>query len=329
MIFITVHSHILVDYFLSCMKMNEKRAIMEYYTFLQLLSNFVILFFAFSVLGWITEVTLKFIQFHRFINRGFFIGPYCPIYGWGAVAITVLVGGLLGREGTVGETFLAGMFVCGALEYFTSWYMEKMFHARWWDYSTKPMNLHGRIWAGNLILFGIGSVAIIKIIDPVLFSVMAGWSKLVTELIALLIVILMVTDGITSQILMNVVKKEIDTQVGDNTEEISKRIHAILKNRGMFLRRIHEAYPNAQAHSSRLTDELKKARKEWKAASQEFKAEQKNAADAVLGKLHIEDPKTLESIKVRTEQAEAKFNAAKLKLRDVEKRFFPKRDDTL
>lgn len=107
MIFITVHSHILVDYFLSCMKMNEKRAIMEYYTFLQLLSNFVILFFAFSVLGWITEVTLKFIQFHRFINRGFFIGPYCPIYGWGAVAITVLVGGLLGREGTVGETFLA------------------------------------------------------------------------------------------------------------------------------------------------------------------------------------------------------------------------------
>ena len=69
---------------------------MEYYTFLQLLSNFVILFFAFSVLGWITEVTLKFIQFHRFINRGFFIGPYCPIYGWGAVAITVLVGGLLG-----------------------------------------------------------------------------------------------------------------------------------------------------------------------------------------------------------------------------------------
>ena len=97
--------------------------------------RFVVVFFLFAVAGWCMEVTLKFIQFHRFINRGFLIGPYCPIYGWGAVIVTLSVGGLFGQEGSYAEVFLAGLVICGALEYFTSWYMEKMFHARWWDYS--------------------------------------------------------------------------------------------------------------------------------------------------------------------------------------------------
>ena len=134
-----------------------------------LLCQLIILFFIFSIVGWMIEVTLKYFQYHRFINRGFMIGPYCPIYGSGVVAITVCVGGLVGLDGSIGDTFLAGFFICGALEYFTSWYMEKLFHARWWDYSRKPMNLNGRVWIGNLILFGIASVAVVRIIDPVYF----------------------------------------------------------------------------------------------------------------------------------------------------------------
>ena len=55
-----------------------------------LLCQLIVLFFVFSVLGWMMEVTLKYIQYHRFINRGFLIGPYCPIYGSGVVLVTVL-----------------------------------------------------------------------------------------------------------------------------------------------------------------------------------------------------------------------------------------------
>jgi uncharacterized membrane protein len=61
-----------------------------------LLCQLIVLYFVFSVLGWMMEVTLKYIQYHRFINRGFLIGPYCPIYGSGVVLVTVLVGGLIG-----------------------------------------------------------------------------------------------------------------------------------------------------------------------------------------------------------------------------------------
>ena len=58
---------------------------------MEYLIRLVLLFFAYSFAGWCIEVILKFIQYHRFINRGFFTGPICPIYGSGAVLITITV----------------------------------------------------------------------------------------------------------------------------------------------------------------------------------------------------------------------------------------------
>ena len=287
---------------------------------------FVLIFFVFSCAGWLMEVFLKYLQYHRFINRGFFIGPYCPIYGWGALLITVLVGGLLGREGTIGETFFAGMVVCGALEYFTSWYMEKLFHARWWDYSGKPMNLHGRIWIGNLLLFGLASVLILKLIVPRLLHWFSAWPAALIKLAALGILLLMTADAVLSHILMGLVKKEIDTQQGDSTEEISRQMHALLKNRGILLRRIQAAYPNAQARSKRLTQELQSARKAFRQADRAFRTEAKRAAKAALGKLEGVSQGAQADWKARLELAEEKRRSLKKKLREVERRFFPPED---
>lgn len=240
-----------------------------------LFNRLVILFFIFSVLGWMMEVTLKYIQYHRFINRGFLIGPYCPIYGGGVVAVTVLVGGLIGYKGTFIETFFAGFVICGSLEYFTSWYMEKLFHARWWDYSQKPMNLYGRIWIGNLILFGIASVIIVKGIAPAYFAWIDKANPHIVSIIALIIIVVILTDAIVSHFLLNIVKTEIDNTQGDDTEEISKDIHALLSNRNLLIRRIHEAYPNLEARPTRLTRRLKQAKKELTMIKKELKKKRK------------------------------------------------------
>lgn len=281
-----------------------------------LICQLIILFFIFSIVGWMIEVTLKYFQYHRFINRGFMIGPYCPIYGSGVVAITVCVGSLVGSAGSIGDTFLAGFFICGALEYFTSWYMEKLFHARWWDYSQKPMNLNGRVWIGNLILFGIASVAVVRIIDPVYFNLIANLSPFWLHLFAICIVVVMLTDLITSHVLMNIVRREIDAQEGDNTEEISHRVHELLKDRSLLLRRIHEAYPELQARPRAMMERLHDAQKEFKAANRRFKALVREAAQAQKQQVgqKLEDSK-------RLEEAREALRTAKEKLRAMQQKF--------
>ena len=239
---------------------------------MQLFYEFVIMAFIFSILGWIMEVTLKYIQYHRFIDRGFLIGPYCPIYGFGVVGVTILVGGLIGWKGTVLETFMAGFVICGFLEYMTSFYMEKMFHARWWDYSTKPMNLNGRIWIGNLILFGIASVVIVRFIAPHYFEFIDQIDPVILSVLAWIILIFMSADYVLSHILMNIVKKEIDNTYGDNTEEISLRMHELLKNRSLLQRRIYQAYPDFKAIPQDLKERYKQAKKEYKEARKELKS---------------------------------------------------------
>lgn len=239
---------------------------------MQLFYEFVIMAFIFSILGWIMEVTLKYIQYHRFIDRGFLIGPYCPIYGFGVVGVTILVGGLIGWKGTILETFMAGFVICGFLEYMTSFYMEKMFHARWWDYSTKPMNLNGRIWIGNLILFGIASVVIVRFIAPHYFEFIDRIDPVILSVLAWIILIFMSADYVLSHVLMNIVKKEIDNTAGDNTEEISLRMHELLKNRSLLQRRIYQAYPDFKAIPQDLKERYKQAKKEYKEARKELKS---------------------------------------------------------
>jgi uncharacterized membrane protein len=277
----------------------------------------VILFFIYACIGWCMEVTLKFIQYRRFINRGFLIGPYCPIYGWGAVAVTVLVGGMIGREGTISEIFWAGYVLCGVLEYATSWYMEKRFHARWWDYSNKPMNLHGRIWVGNLLLFGAGSVLIICWLDPLFFSIIDKLNPFWLHSFAIAIVLLMLADHIASDVLMRIVRKEIDAQEGDNTEEISRRVHDLLKDHNLLLRRIEQAYPELRSEPHWMTLQLRQAR-----------TNEKNTRRKLETMLKENNGKNLEAANGSEwqERMKAAIDAhckAQMELREMEKKFSP------
>ena len=88
---------------------------------------YFLLFMSYAFLGWCMEVICKLFQYKRFINRGFLIGPYCPIYGWGALAITIL---LKRYTYDVIVLFVMSVIICSFIEYFTSYFMEKKFHAR-------------------------------------------------------------------------------------------------------------------------------------------------------------------------------------------------------
>jgi len=143
------------------------------------------------------------------------------------------------------------------------------------------MNLHGRIWIGNLVLFGIGGVAIVKLIDPVLMKWIHAIPQWILYTLSGAIVMLMIWDNIVSHIAFNLVKKEIDGVEADNSEEVSTKVRQLLREDPVLLRRIGEAI-----NSKKFAEKLK-AQAE---AVQESVEEKKQAvADAVAeGKLAAE-----------------------------------------
>ena len=118
----------------------------------------------YSMIGWIYESTICSIGHRKLINRGFLNGPYCPIYGTGAVLVLLV----LGKIQNPVALFFAGAVVTCSLEYFTSWLMEKLFHARWWDYSKRKFNIGGRVCLIGAVVFGAFSVVLIKFLHPLI-----------------------------------------------------------------------------------------------------------------------------------------------------------------
>ena len=224
--------------------------------------DLILLFFVFAFIGWCIEIILKYFQFGRFINRGFLMGPWLPIYGSGAVLITVCVTGVSGLESGIGITFVISFIVCGLIEYLTSYFMEKRFHARWWDYSNKPMNLQGRIWIGNLVLFGIGGIFIIHIADPVLYRVFDNTGLLIKEIIAAVLTVVFISDYTISHFVLKLVKAGVETSEADNTEEISREVKLLLSNRSVFYRRFADAYPEVIYKTEKIAARMEEIRNE-------------------------------------------------------------------
>ncbi len=219
--------------------------------------NVILLFFIYGFAGWCMEVILKYRQYHRFINRGFLTGPLLPIYGGGAVLITVIIGRLTSLESGFVMTFALSFVICGLVEYLTSLILEKIFHARWWDYSQKPMNLHGRIWIGNLILFGLAGVAIIHLLNPgLIYPLLNSFSLLVREAVTSFLLLVFAADCVVSFFVLKLVKRGIDSSEADNTEEISKEVRHILTNKSYFYSRFADAYPDVVYKTERVQARL-------------------------------------------------------------------------
>lgn len=121
------------------------------------LEHYFLWFLFYSFVGWMYESILVSCQQHRLVNRGFLNGPLCPIYGTGAI----LGVAILGNVHNPITIFLISMVGATILEYTTSWVMEQLFHARWWDYSNFRFNLQGRVCLLGALIFGLGGVGVV------------------------------------------------------------------------------------------------------------------------------------------------------------------------
>ncbi|HWQ51865.1 MAG TPA: putative ABC transporter permease [Terriglobales bacterium] len=128
-------------------------------------------FCLYSFAGWVCECVYCGLPAKKFVNRGFLTGPFCPIYGCGAVLVIRL---LEPASHSLPLLFVLGALLTSAVEYVTSWGMEKLFHMTWWDYSDYPFNLHGRVCLKNSVLFGLMSVLLVRVVHPPVSRVVSG-----------------------------------------------------------------------------------------------------------------------------------------------------------
>lgn len=147
-------------------------------------------FMFYSVLGWIYESILCSYMEKCPVNRGFLNGPYCPIYGAGAILNVLCLRWILQPI----PMFFAAALLTGVLEYTTSWLMEEIFHARWWDYSDKKFNINGRVYLIGAIAFGSFSVIQMFWMQPRLVNITSALSEEMHSFFALGLFIILLID---------------------------------------------------------------------------------------------------------------------------------------
>lgn len=134
----------------------------------------ILLFFIYAVIGWLWETIYCSLKAKKFVYRGFLVGPYCPIYGFGVVAVLYLIEPY---QKNVLVLYVFSAVTVTILEYATSYLLEKMFHTTWWDYHDVPFNIQGRVAIPISLFWGVGCVLIVKVIQPMV-------SNLVNQLIS-------------------------------------------------------------------------------------------------------------------------------------------------
>lgn len=205
------------------------------------ISTIIILFMLYSFIGWIVEVIAVFINKRKFINRGFFIGPYCPIYGCGCLFIVLTLNKYLEDPLVL---FPMAMIICGILEYLTSYLMEKIFKTRWWDYTDKKFNINGRVCLNVLALFGIGGIVVSYFIHPFIMNYIMMIPMNIQNIIAIILSIIFIIDNLLSYKIILSFKLVASSIRKDSTEEITNKVKEILKKKSFLSNRLVKAFPN-------------------------------------------------------------------------------------
>lgn len=242
---------------------------------------YLIYFFIYAFIGWVVEVSYHAVTIGKFINRGFLSGPYCPIYGFGAISVIYFLTDIAEKNKLV--LFFGSIAIATAIEFVAGFLLEKIFHERWWDYSDRKLNIGGYVCLEFSVIWGLFCFILYEAVHPLVKNLVGLIPLEMLKYLDLGLIIIMTIDliatintlvGINKKIrVLDKVRKDIrkvsdriGTRVYDRTvalenkqEEIKKNPEIIeienrireLKERKAILgeRRILRAFPN-------LTDRL-------------------------------------------------------------------------
>ncbi len=254
-------------------------------------------FLIYSCLGWCLEVIYAAVTTGNLINRGFLNGPVCPIYGFGMVivlfALTPLSHSLL-------LLYLGGVILPSALELVGGWALYKLYHTRWWDYSDYPFNIGGYICLEFSLLWGVGTLIVMKLVHPIIADAVALIPPLVGLILMFLLYALYAADTIATAFAASDLARDLDAleKVADSMHAVSDAMTELLGTNAMAMdqkmdesrlqfklaaaeARDNAAKLNAREAAAAMRAKADEAMEAAKRASQDAKLNASEAANAV------------------------------------------------
>ncbi len=254
-------------------------------------------FLIYSCLGWCLEVIYAAVTTGNLINRGFLNGPVCPIYGFGMVivlfALTPLSHSLL-------LLYLGGVILPSALELVGGWALYKLYHTRWWDYSDYPFNIGGYICLEFSLLWGVGTLIVMKLVHPIIANAVALIPPLVGLILMFLLYVLYAADTIATAFAASDLARDLDAleKVADSMHAVSDAMTELLGTNAMAMdqkmdesrlqfklaaaeARDNAAKLNAREAAAAMRAKADEAMEAAKRASQDAKLNASEAANAV------------------------------------------------
>ncbi|WP_280739165.1 MULTISPECIES: hypothetical protein [unclassified Enterococcus] len=193
--------------------------------------NYFMIFIVYSVIGWLWESIYCSFKARRFVYRGFLLGPYCPVYGFGISFVLLLVPK---DAGSLFNLYLNMVVITTVVEYITSWLLEKLFNMKLWDYSTLPFNINGRVAIPVSIFWGFGCLLIIKIVQPILESGIGRFDEWSHGFGPIIIFLIFVADVVATMIFNFTMKNEISEKIvasDDGNADLKQyRLEQLYKN---------------------------------------------------------------------------------------------------
>lgn len=189
------------------------------------ITTLFIWFILYSMIGWIYETLYCSIKSLKWDNRGMLIGPYCPIYGVGAVLDVLLCSSLPNAS----VVFLCCMLGSSILEYTTSYATERLFHAVWWDYSSLPLNLHGRICMGCALGFGVAGLVVLYGIHPYMALLTNAIPLNIQEFIALFFMAVFAADCALTADSLTAINAKLDATLKAIDSQIAEKYDAFIE----------------------------------------------------------------------------------------------------
>ena len=221
-------------------------------------------FFIYSFLGWVWESCYVSVKSKKPVNRGFINGPFCTIYGFGAVSVYLI---LKDFDQNLLVLYIGGVVVATVLEYITGWLMETIFHTSWWDYSKKKCNLHGYICLGSSLAWGVFTVLLFEVFHSCVEWLTNLYPVSIGKIAVSVVAVLYSADFVTSAVAAFGISKKLakledmmeeltaylqTTKLYETKEEISDRLEEI---RAFNLAEAAEKIGTKKAEFSKLLEE--------------------------------------------------------------------------